>query len=170
MFNILNFLIVTGQVPDIVIRKELVAMGHLRHRPVQGSGRLFRIRYHRNQQMGNAVICTQLYHLRIDHDKLHLIRRRLIQKTHDQRVDTDRFTGTGSSGNQKMGHLGNIRHHDFTCNIFAHRKGQFRLMALEFLGGNQLPERYDGILRIGNLNTHGCFSRNRRFNSHISHG
>ena len=43
-------------------------------------------------------------------------------------------------------------------------------MALEFLGGNQLPERYDGILRIGNLNTHGCFSRNRRFNSHISHG
>jgi len=50
--------------------------------------------FYRDQQMRNAVIDTQFHDLRIHHDQLHIIRMRLVQNTHDQRIDTYRLSGS----------------------------------------------------------------------------
>ena len=98
--------------------------------------------------MGNAIVCTQLDHLRVDHNQFDLIRRRLIKQAHNQGINTDGFTGTGRSRDQQMGHLGDIGHHNFARDILAHRKGQFGFMVLKLLGGYQFPEPQYGYLRL----------------------
>ena len=49
-----------------------VALHHLSDRPLQGSGRLFGVGDHGNQQMRDAVVDTQLYHFRVHHDETDL--------------------------------------------------------------------------------------------------
>ena len=68
-----HLFIVALQIPDVVIRKLLIAICHFGHTPVQSGRRLLGIRNHGNQQMGNTVINTQLHHLRVNQDQLYLI-------------------------------------------------------------------------------------------------
>ncbi len=117
-----DLLVISLHISDAVFREHPVPAIHLCHRPVKGSGSLLRIRDHGDHQMRDSVIDTQFHHLGVDHDKLHLIRLRLIQDTHDQCIDTHRFTGTCSAGNQYVRHLADIRHYRLPADILAHRK------------------------------------------------
>ena len=117
--------------------------------------------------MRNSIICTELHHLRVDHNQLDLRRLRLIEDTHDQGVDADRLTGTGRSGDQKMRHLGQIGHHDLPADILTHGKSQFRLKVPEYPVIHQLPEMYDHILFVRHLDTDGRFARDRRLDTDI---
>ena len=119
-----HLFIVAFYIPDAGLRKLLIAVRHLRHCPVQRPGRFFRVRHDRNEQMRNPVICTELHHLRVDHDQLHLRWLRLIKNTHDQRVDADGLTGTGRSGDEQMRHLCQVCYHNLPADIFTDRKCQ----------------------------------------------
>lgn len=93
----------------------------------------YRIRDNRNEQMWNTVINTEFHYLRVNHDQFDIFRRCFVQDTYDQGIDTDRFTGTCSTRDQKMWHLGNIRNNRFSCNIFTNCKRQPGLCTLKFL-------------------------------------
>ena len=83
--------------------------------------------------MRNAVIHTQFYDLRVYHDQFYIIRMCLVQNTHDQGINTYGFTGTGSSGDQHMGHLGNIRYYRLASNILTYGKSYVGIKFLEFV-------------------------------------
>ena len=73
-----------GQVLHAVLRKQLIALHHLIHRPLQGPGSLLGVRHHRDQQVRDAVVRGQLHHFGVHHDEPDLLRRGLVQQTHDQ--------------------------------------------------------------------------------------
>ena len=118
----LYFLVIPLQITDIIIGKLPITVFHLTDAPVQCSRCFLGICHYRDQQMRNAVIDTQFHDLRIHHDQFHIIRMRLVQNTHDQRINAYGLTGTGSSGDQHMRHLGNIRHHSLACDILTYGK------------------------------------------------
>ena len=57
-----------------------VALQHFLHHPGKGAGGLSGIADHGHQQMGNAVIDSQLNHLGIDHHKLEIRRVHLEEQ------------------------------------------------------------------------------------------
>ena len=117
--------------------------------------------------MWDSIVYTQLYHLRIDHDQTHFIRRCLVKNADDQGIDTYRFTGTRSSRDQKMRHLGNIRYNRFTGNILTCCKGKFGFCIFEFVGLQKIPKHNRTVFFIWDFDSHSRFSRNRRFNTDI---
>ena len=121
---LLHLFIVALQIAHIPVRKFLVPALHLRNAPVQRAGCLLRVRHHRNQQVGNAVIYAQLHHLRVHQNQLHLVRFCLIKNAHDQRIDADRFSGTRGSRNQHVGHFGDVGNHHLAGDVLTHRKGK----------------------------------------------
>ena len=129
----LNFAVIFLKISNTVFCKRIVTIHHLCYRPVQCTGSFFRIRDNRNEQMWNTVINTEFHYLRVNHDQFDIFRRCFVQDTYDQGIDTDRFTGTCSTRDQKMWHLGNIRNNRFSCNIFTNCKRQPGLCTLKFL-------------------------------------
>ena len=84
--------------------------------------------------MRDTIIYTELYDLRVYHDKLDILRICLVDDAHDDGIDTDRLTGACSTRDQKMRHLGDIGHHNLTADILADCKGQTGRMLLERIG------------------------------------
>ena len=117
--------------------------------------------------MRDSVVYTELNDLWVDHDKLHVLGVRLIEDTHNNRVDADGFTGTCRTCDQKMGHLRDIRDRDLSCNILPDAKRDPGSVCLKLLGFHQFPERYHHILLVRDLDADRCFSRNRRFDTDI---
>ena len=129
----LYLFIIALQITDIIIRELPVTIFHLTDTPMQCSRCLFGICHYRDQQMRNAVIHTQFYNLRVYHDQFYIIRMCLVQNTHDQSINTYGFTGTGSSGDQHMGHLGNIRYYRLASNILTYGKSYVGIKFPEFV-------------------------------------
>ena len=163
----LNLFIIALQITDIIIRELPVTVFHLTDTPVQCGRCLLRICHNRDQQMRNAVIHTQFYDLRIYHDQFYIIRMCLVQNTHDQGIDTYGFTGTGSSGDQHMGHLGNICHYRLARNILTYGKSNVGIELLEFLTLQQIPECHGHIFFVRDFDTDGCLAGNRCLNTNI---
>ncbi len=134
---------------------------------MQGRSRLLRISHHRNQQVRNAVINAQLHHLGIDHNHLHVIRVRLKQNPHNDRIDTNRLTGAGRSRDQQMGHLRNIRKHGFAADILTHRKDQIGGKFIKLRRFHQIAERHRRVLLVRHLDAHRRFPGNGRFDTNI---
>ena len=86
---------------------------------MQCTRRFFRVGDHRYHQVWDTVINTQFHNLRINHNQLDLFGVRLVEDAHDDRVDTYGFTGTRRTGNQKMRHLGNIRHRHLSADVLS---------------------------------------------------
>ena len=119
ILNGLYLLIITFHISDTVLLEGLITFHHFRNCPVKCTGCFLRIRYNRNQQMRYSIVHAQLYYFRIDHDQFYFVRFCFVQNTHNDRIDTYRLTGTGSTCDQQMRHLGNICHNDMTCDIFS---------------------------------------------------
>ena len=79
--------VVALEVAHVVLRKDLVALEHLRDGPVQCAGCLARIGHDRDEQVRDAVVDAELDDLRVDHQKAHVVRAGLVQQADDQRVE-----------------------------------------------------------------------------------
>src|SRR5699024_8876627 len=70
-------------------------------------------------------------------------------------VGTHRLTGTGGTGNEHVGQLGDVAHHTVAPDVLAHGKG--------YLGGavgkgpvaDDVPNGHRAHLAVGHLNAHG---------------
>ncbi len=77
--------------------------------------------------MRNAIVDRQLQHLGIDHNHAHLFRSSGVEDAEDHRINGDRLARTGGTGNQQVGHFGEIDHYRFAADILTKRHGQWRL-------------------------------------------
>ena len=108
--------------------------------------------------MGNAVVRGELNALRVDHDHAHLGRSRAHEDGHDHAVDGDRFTGSGRSADEKMGHGSKVADNAVTFDVLADRDLQGTLGSVfEHVAQKH---RFPGF--IGNLDTDVVGARNRR--------
>ncbi len=126
------------------LRHLLVALFHLAHRPFQRHDGLLRVGDHRREQMRNAVIDRQFEHFRVDHDQPAFFRREPVDQRQDEGVDGDRFTGAGGTGDQKVGHLGEVDHHRLAADGLTERDGELGLVAIEVLAADQFAQ-IDGL-------------------------
>ena len=117
--------------------------------------------------MRNAVVYRQLNDLRIDHDHLHFRRVRVEDDRHDQCIDEDRLARSGSAGDQKMGHLGDIRYNDPPGDVLADHIGKFGLVLPEFLRIDQLLEIDHGGLLIRNFDPDRGLPWDRGFDTYV---
>ena len=105
------------------LREQAIAFHHLGDRPLQGAGGLFRVGDHGDEQVGDAIIDTQLHHFRIHHDQTHLVRGGAVEQGDDEGVGADALTGAGGAGDKQVGQLGDVPYHAFARDVLAHSKG-----------------------------------------------
>ena len=162
-----NFRIVAFHIAHVEFRKFVITVCHLRNRPVQSSGSLFRVCDNRDKKVRNAVINRKLNDLRVDHDQFDVFRFCLINNTHNQRVDADRFTGTGRTGDQKMRHFRDICDDRLTGDVFSDSKGQIRRKVLKLRCFKKITQHHGRVRLIWNLDSDCGFSRDRCLNADI---
>ena len=146
--------VVGFQIPDTGITHQLIPAQHFRNRPLQRTGGLFGIGNHGNQQMGNTVVNAQLHHLGVHHDELYILGAGLVEKADDDGVHANRLTGTGSTGDQHMGHFGNVAHNAVAPDVLAHGEGGLSLCPGKFRRIDDLPQGHGGHGTVGHLNAH----------------
>ncbi len=113
--------------------------------------------------MGNAVIGGQLHHLRVHHDKAHVLRAGFIQQADDQGVGADGFAGAGGAGNQHVGQPGDVAHNVLVADVSPHREGHGGAVLQEGAGLDHIPDQHRGNRLVGHLDAHhGDLVRNRR--------
>ena len=132
--------VIVLQIAHADLGEEAVALEHLDHGPLQRAGCLFRVGNHGDIQVRDAVIDTELDHLRVDHDEPHLIRPRFVEQRQDQRVHAHRLAGAGGAGDQHMRQLRNIAHDAVAADVLANGKAQAGLGVLELCGGDDVAE------------------------------
>ena len=154
------------QVAHRVVREQLVPLEHLADRPGKRSSGLFGIGDNRDEQLGDAVIDAQLDHLGVDHQEPHLFGGGLKEQGDDDGVDADRFSGTGRTGNQQMGHLSNVGNRDVSGDVPPQCGGQMALRIAEHIRIYDLPDgdRRDHLVR--DLNAHRRLVGDWGFNAH----
>ena len=111
--------------------------------------------------MGNAVVNAQLHHLGVNHDELHIVGTCLVQQTDDNGIHAHGFTGTGGTGDQQVGHFGNVTHDAASVNALAQRNGGHGFCLGKLGGIDNLPQgdRRDRAVRYLDAN-HGDLSGN----------
>src|SRR6202034_195856 len=110
------------------------------------------------EEVRNAFVHAQLNALGIDEDEAHLLRRRLVEHGHDHGVDGHGFAAAGGTGDEDVGHGGQIRDDDAAVDVFAHGQGEFALRGGEVLGFDDVAEPDGLALVVGDLNAHGAFA------------
>ena len=167
-FSLIPDLLVEAlQITDIVFREELVPALHFLDCPVQCACRLLCVRHYRDQHVGKAVVCSKLHLLRVDHDHPYLFRLCLIEDAHDDGVDADGLTGTGSTCDQHMGHLCDIPDDGLSADILTDGKGYFGLRILKCIVVDQFSEGNHLGFPVGNLDTDGCLARDRGLDTDV---
>jgi len=113
--------------------------------------------------MGYAVIAAQFHHLGIYQHQFYFFGPGLIEYAGYDGVYAYAFSRTCGSGDEKMGHFGQIRHYGIAAYIFSHGKHKFRFVGTELFGTDYFPERHYLSLFVFNLYTHGGLAGDRCF-------
>ena len=153
LVGILDHFIELRDVPYPATGQEPVSVLHLLNRPEQGIRRELRIGHDGMEEMRNILVHLQLDHLRIDHQDSQILRHRLVQKRDDHRVQPDGLTRTGRAGDEQMRHLRKIGHHGLAVNVLAQSERQKRFRLPEYLGVDDVAERDQLPLLVGNLDS-----------------
>ena len=146
--------IVGFQIPHTGVAHQLIPAEHFRHGPLQRACRLLRVGDHGDEQMGNAIVNAQLYHFGVYHDELDILGPGLVQKADDNGIHAHGFTGAGGTGNEHVGHFGDIAHNAVACNILAHGEGGLPLGTGKLRRIDDLPQGNGGDGTVGHLNAH----------------
>ena len=130
--------------------EDLQATLHLGHGPLQGARGLLGLGHHGHIEMRQAVIARELDALGVDHDQANILGKRAHEQSRDDGVDHDRLTGTRGTGDQQVGHLGEVGDDRRTLGIAT--DGQLERTALHI--GQHVAQVDVLALAIGDLDTH----------------
>ena len=89
----------------------------------------------------------------------------LIKQRSNDRVQTDRFTLSGSTGHKYVGHFAEVDHKHFICNRFTKCNRQIIRRFLEFLTADNTLSRNDFRIGVRNFDTDRSLPRNRSNNT-----
>ena len=143
-----------------------IARLHLLRRPQKRRRRLFRIDYHRHEQMRDVLVDRQFEHLGIDQDEAHVVGGRVEENRRDHRVDRHRLAGPGRARDQQMRHHREIGRHRTSRNILAERDRELAASGRELFGLHDLAQINLLALAIGNLDSDHRLARHRGLDSH----
>ena len=113
--------------------------------------------------MRNAVVHRKLQHFGVNHDKFAFFRPHSVKQGDYHRVYAHGFTGTGSTGNQQVGHFGQIGINVLSADVFTQSNGQSRFGFSEFSAFQKFAQIYDFPGRIRQLNADGVAARNNSY-------
>jgi len=92
------------------------------------------------------------------------------QQAGEDGVQTNGFTGTGSTRDQQVRHAGQIRPEGGAVDIFPQRDTKFPFVGFEVLTLDHLPQADRGSGLVLNLNPHIGLSGNRSFDGQLLDG
>ena len=81
--------------------------------------------------MRDTVIDAELDHFRVDHDKAHLVRRRLIEQRENEAVHAHALAAAGRTGDEHMRELGNVADDAVAPDVLADGKAELGSGVLE---------------------------------------
>ena len=119
--------------------------------------------------MRNTVIDRQLQHFRVDQHQPDLIRACLVQQADQHGVHPDRLTGTGGTGNQQVGHFGQIGNHRLTGDVVTECQGQCRFVVVIGFGCEHLAEVHHFPVFVGDFNADVGLAGNDLHDPHADH-
>jgi hypothetical protein len=110
----------------------------------------------------DAVVDTELQHLRVDHDHPALVRRQAVEDRQDHGVDAHRLARTGGARDQQVGHAGEVGDVGLAADGLAQRHGQGLAATLVFGRGKEVTQ-IDGLaVLVGQLDADGVPARHHR--------
>jgi len=136
-----------------------VASLHLVDDPAQGEEHLFRIGHHGDDHVGQVVVKLHLHDLGIDHDEAQLIRGEAVEQARDDTVDADTFTAPGGTGDEEVGHAGEVADDGAAINVLPERKGQLGRGVAESLVFKELAQGDGDFLVVRDFDADGVFAR-----------
>ncbi len=111
--------------------------------------------------MRDPLVHGELEHLRVDHDQPHIARVGAIEQRQNHGVDRNRFAGTGCTGNQQVGHLGQVGDDGVAEDVLAQSQRQAPAGFLELVSGKDLLEVDHLAVAVGDLDADHAAARNR---------
>ena len=153
--------VVAGDVAEADLGEEVVAALHLAHRPGQRVGGLLRVRDHLGEQVRQPVVLAHLDALRVDQDHPHLVGRRAHEDRGDQRVEAARLAGAGGSGDEDVGHRGQVEHHGLAVDVPADGHLERVVGPLGLGRGEDVAEGDDLAVGVGHLDADGLATGDR---------
>ena len=142
-----------------------VAVLHLVDRPLQDARRLLHVGDDLAAKVRHLLICLQFDHLRVNQDQLDLLRRARHQDREQDRIDTDRLTGSGRAGNQQVRHAREVFDDRIAFETLAEEKRDRAVFSA--------PKHVEQVAhvdmltcRVGHFDAHRVFTWNRRNHAH----
>ena len=117
-------------------------------------------------QVRQSTVATQFDHLGVDHQHPDFIGTAAHQDGTDDRVETNTFTSTGSSGDQQVWHLGQIDHHWIARDVFAQEHRDIHLGHPRIGLFHHVTQTDDLSFFVGDFDANRVFTWNRRDNPH----
>ncbi len=108
--------------------------------------------------MGNALVHAQLDALGIDQDHADLFGRGAVEDGHDHGVDGDGFAGAGGTGDEDVGHGGEVGGDDASVDVLAEGDGEPGSGFGERLGLDHIAQPDGLALVVGDLDPDGGFA------------
>ena len=114
--------------------KNMMPSLYLIRNPTQCGRHSFEIIDDRSNQMRQGFVIRELHDFRIKQNKSQLIRRKLEEQTHDERIHADRFARSGRTRNQQVRRLGQIENHRISRHVLAEHDRNRRMAFLPRIG------------------------------------
>ena len=109
--------------------------------------------------MRNVFVESEFEPLRIDQDELNFIRTCAIKNRNDQRINANRLTGAGRSGDQQVRHLRQVGDVVKSVDCFAERDREFRSRLAKCARLDNFPQEDCFAPRIWHLDADVRFTR-----------
>jgi len=153
--------------PETECGQIVVALVHLAHHPLQGVRSLLRIGDDRGDQMRDALVLVELDTLGVDQHHPDLVGRGTDHDRGDQRVHETRLAGAGRAGDQQMRHLRDVSDDVAALDVLAQTHGQRVMIVACLLAAQDVAQRDDLLVPVGDLDADGRASRDRAEDAHI---
>ena len=142
-FELPHFTIVLVDVADALRRQKFQPPLHFEHGVSQRVGGLLGVGDHGREQVRDAFVRAELQALRIHHDHPYMLRSRLVQDGHNERVEHDALARSGRAGYQQVRHRVERGNLDAPADVLAEGHGERRGGSMELLRLEDLAQADD---------------------------
>jgi hypothetical protein len=94
----------------------------------------------------------------VDHDEAQFIGGETAEQAGDDAVDAHGLAGSGGTGDQQVGHGGEVGDDGFAVNVLAEGDGNFRFAVLEGVVFQQFANGHDNLFLVGEFDAHGVLA------------
>ena len=115
--------------------------------------------------MRQIRIHRHFHALGVDHHELHFIRRGFVEEAHQHGVEAHAFARSRRTGDEHMGHGGEIPDGGAPFDVLAEGHRQQGRRTLEGFRLDQLTEVDGGAVQVGDFHAHGVASRHGGLNA-----